>query len=128
MTTKSINQRNSLPSEILNDDIIEAIRDLKGKNIVKLDLRKLHDASVDFFIICEGSSNTQVRAISDNIQKTLKLKHNLYPSRVEGGTGSQWVLVDYFSTVVHIFYPETRAFYELEELWNDAQITTYHDL
>jgi ribosome-associated protein len=128
LTTKSINQQNSLTSETLNDDIIEAIRDLKGKNIVKLDLRKLHDASVDFFIICEGSSNTQVRAISDNIQKALKVKHNFYPSRVEGGTGSQWVLVDYFSTVVHIFYPETRAFYELEELWNDAQITTYHDL
>lgn len=113
---------------MLNDAIIEAIRDIKGKQIVKLDLRKLHDAPVSFFIICEGTSNTHVRAIADNVQKELKKNLGVFPSRVEGSPGAQWILVDYFDTVVHVFYPETREFYEIEELWSDAQTTAYHDL
>lgn len=115
-------------SQELNDIIIDAIQDIKGQNIIKLDLRKLDDAPTDFFIICEGESNTQVQAIAANIQKRIKQELQTFPSHVEGKQGALWVLVDYFLTIVHIFHPEKRAYYELEDLWSDAQITEYADI
>jgi ribosome-associated protein len=128
LTTKTLAKKASISQETLNDAIIEAIQDVKGKQIVKLDLRKIHDAPVSYFIICEGTSNTQVKAIADTVQKQLKDKLGVFPSRVEGSPGAQWILVDYFDTVVHVFYPETREFYDLEGLWDDAFVTTYHEL
>ena len=128
MTTIKLAEKARISTEKINDEIIEAIQDVKGKNIVKLDLRKLHDAPVSYFIICEGNSNTQVKAIADSIQKKLKQEFGVFPSRVEGSPGAQWILVDYFDTVVHVFYPETRQFYDLEGLWDDAFVTTYHEL
>lgn len=112
----------------LNPLIIDAIQDIKGKNIVSLDLRKLDEAPADFFIICEGDSTTQVSAIAGNIHKRVKNELGVIPGHREGMTNSKWVLVDYFNTVVHIFYPETRKFYELEDLWSDAEITEYAEL
>ncbi len=114
--------------DTLNQTIIEGIRDKKGKNIVKLDLRKLEDAPADFFIICEGDSNVHIKAISDSIYKKVKEDTGNMPTHVEGAGGSKWVLMDYFNTVVHIFYPETRLFYEIEDLWSDAAITEYTDI
>lgn len=114
--------------QTLNDLIIDAIQDIKGKNIVKLDLRALDDAPADYFIICEGDSSTQVKAISENVGKKVKEKLGVQPAHTEGMDGSKWVLVDYFDTVVHVFYPETRSFYEIEELWGDAGITYYDNL
>ena len=107
---------------------MDAIQDVKGKNIVLLDLRHLHDAPTDFFIICEGDSNVQVRSIGDNIRKRLKEEMDLSPSHIEGQISSLWVLVDLFTVVVHIFYRETRAFYELEDLWSDAIFTEYKNI
>lgn len=120
--------QNGNADQTLNNWIVDAIQDIKGKNIVKLDLRKLDDAPADFFIICEGESSTQVKAISENIFKKLKEKLNLKPNHTEGMDGSKWILVDYFDTVVHVFYPETRAFYEIEELWGDAEVTQYENI
>ncbi|MBK9152379.1 MAG: ribosome silencing factor [Saprospiraceae bacterium] len=114
--------------ELLNHLIIDAIQDIKGKNIVKLDLRSLEDAPTDFFIICEGDSVTQIRAISENIGRRLKEEAGLSPNHTEGMEGAKWILVDYFDTVVHVFYPETRYFYEIEELWGDAIRTDYENL
>jgi ribosome-associated protein len=114
--------------EELNDLIIDSILDIKGKNIVKLDLRRLGDAPTDFFIICEGDSNTQVKAISDNIQKRLKYEAEVLASNTEGERHAHWICLDYFNTVVHVFYRETRAFYELESLWSDARFTEYESL
>lgn len=114
--------------EKLNDTIIDAIQDVKGKNIVKLDLRKLESSPADFFIVCEGDSNTQVRAISTRVNKRLKDDFKLYANHTEGKDNAQWVLVDYFNVVVHIFYPEARKFYELEDLWSDAEITEYENV
>lgn len=115
-------------TETLNHLIIDAIQDIKGKNIVKLDLRALDDAPTDFFIICEGDSSTQIKAISENIGKRLKEEAGLLPNHTEGMDGARWILVDYFDTVVHVFYPETRAFYEIEELWGDASRTEYQNV
>lgn len=114
--------------EEINDTIIEGIQDIKGKNIVKLDLRELHDAPTDYFIICEGDSSTQVKAIADNIVKKMKETYKIFPSSTEGTQNAKWVCVDYFTTVVHIFYPETRAFYDLDQLWSDAKITSYETI
>ncbi len=115
-------------SQELNDLIIDAIQDIKGHNIIKLDLRELGEAPTDFFIICEGESTTQVNAIASNIQKRIKNELGGLPSHVEGKQGAFWILVDYFTTMVHIFHPEKRAFYELEDLWSDAKITEYTNL
>jgi len=121
-------KREELNPEEINDLIIESIQDIKGKNIVKLDLRELDDAPTNFFIICEGDSNTQVKAISDNIRKRLKIEADSRPTHVEGASNALWILMDYFDVVVHVFYKETRKFYELEELWSDAIFSEYETL
>lgn len=100
--------------------IIRAIQDKKGENIVALDLRKIPEAVADFFVICEASSGTQVKAIVDFIEERVKEETGEAPYRVEGMTASQWVLIDYVNIVAHIFMPENRKFYQLEEMWNDA--------
>ena len=117
-----------MTDEELHEIIIDAIQDIKGKKIVKLDLRKLDDAPTDFFIICEGDSNTQVRGITDNVRRRLKEEAGLYANHVEGERSATWVLIDYFTTVIHVFHRETRSFYELEDLWSDAQFSEYEAL
>jgi len=115
-------------SEQLNHLIVEGIRDKKGKNIIQLDLRKVGDAPADFFIICEGDSNTHVKAISDSIHKKVKDELLSLPTHVEGSSNAKWILMDYFNTVVHVFYPETRHFYEIENLWSDAEVTEFAEI
>jgi ribosome-associated protein len=110
-------------SRDLQDFIIDCITDIKGKNIVILDLRALNDASLDFFIICEGESTTQVRGIASNIDRRLKQERMLHSGHIEGLEHAKWVCMDYFDIVVHIFHPEARQFYELEHLWSDAKRT-----
>lgn len=121
-------QKAQVGIEEINDKIIDSIQDVKGKNIVKMDLRKLEASPAEFFIICEGDSSTQVKAISSRIFKNLRETYGLLPNHVEGKDNGEWVLVDYFNTVVHIFYPEAREFYQLEELWSDAEVTNYDNV
>ena len=110
------------------DVILDSIRDIKGKNIIRLDLRKLDDRPAEFFFICEGESTTQVRAIANNVQKRLKQELGETTKNTTGSRPSNWVCLDYFDTVVHVFYPETRAFYQIEDLWSDAVATEYETL
>ena len=130
MSTQTVLIKENPPvsTEALNDLIVDSIQDIKGKNVMVLDLRKLDEAPTDYFIICEGESNTQVKAISENIHLRLKKEAGQSASHVEGKENSQWVCMDYFTTVVHVFYKEARKFYELEELWNDADFTEYKNL
>ena len=123
-----LSQPMSWTQEELNEIVIDAIQDIKGKRIVKLDLRQIEDAPTDYFIICEGDSNTQVKSISENIHKRLKEELGAYPNHIEGTGSSTWICLDYFNTVVHVFYRETRNYYELEDLWGDAQFTEYETL
>ncbi|MCB0706652.1 MAG: ribosome silencing factor [Saprospiraceae bacterium] len=127
MNTKT-EVKSPVSTESLNDLIIDSIQDIKGKNILKLDLRKLDDAPAEFFIICEGDSNTQVKAIADNIQARLKKEALTLPSHYEGQQNALWICLDYFHIVVHVFYRETRQFYQLEDLWSDAIFTEYDSL
>jgi ribosome-associated protein len=126
--SKKTQKVKSAQSEELNNLVVEAIQAIKGKGIVIIDLRKLHDAPTDFFIICEGESNVQVRAITDSIYRKLKENIQTTPSHLEGGLASTWVVMDYFDTVVHVFYRETRSFYDLEDLWSDGIRTDIKDL
>lgn len=100
--------------------ILRAIQEKKGEHIVSLDLRKIPEAVSDFFIICEATSTTQVKAIAEHVEYLVKEEIGESPYRHEGKNALQWVLVDYVNVVVHIFQPETRKFYRLEEMWSDG--------
>jgi ribosome-associated protein len=100
--------------------VIKGILDKKGENIVSLDLRKITEAVTDFFIICEATSNIQVKAIADSVEFEVKEQCNENPYKHEGYQSSQWILIDYVNVVVHIMQPDTRKFYRLEEMWSDA--------
>lgn len=114
--------------EEINDLIIDAIQDIKGLNIIKIDLNKLEDSPANYFIICEGESTVQVGAIATNIKKRLRKEIAVKCYHLEGMKESKWVLLDYFETVVHVFYPETRQFYDIEDLWSDGEFTEYQNL
>ena len=107
--------------------IIKAIQDKKGENIISLDLRKIPEASSDFFIVCEASSTTQVNAICDFIEHEVREKCMEAPYKHEGRQALQWVLIDYVNVVVHVMHPEARKFYKLEEMWSDGA-SQMHDL
>ncbi len=122
-------QRNSVTRLTKNakilKTIVKAIQDKKGENIVSLDLRKIHEAVADFFIICQASSNTQVKAIADEVEFQVKEETGESPYRHEGHQAAQWILIDYVNVVVHVMQPETRKFYRLEEMWSDAPMTEH---
>jgi ribosome-associated protein len=105
--------------------IINAIREKKGQHIISLDLRKVNEAVADFFIICEGGSQPQVRAIAEQVEYDMKRLCDEYPYRHEGMKNLQWVLIDYVNVVVHVMLPETRKFYKIEEMWSDAVSQEY---
>ena len=107
--------------------IIHAIQDKKGQNIVSLDLRKIPEAVTDFFIICEASNNTQLKAIADFVEVDVKDKCGESAYKHEGRQAQQWILIDYVNIVVHIMLPEPRKFYQLEEMWSDAAVTEHND-
>ena len=88
--------------------------------MVSLDLRKIPEASADFFIVCEASSTTQVKAICDEVEYQVKQDCDEMPYKHEGRQALQWVLIDYVNVVVHVMHPDARKFYKLEEMWSDA--------
>ena len=102
--------------------IVEAIQAKKGHQIVTIDLSEVEHSICDRFIICHGESTTQVSAIADSIQKELKEKAGIRAHHVEGVQNSQWVLIDLFDVLVHVFQEEYRSFYKLEELWADGKV------
>lgn len=107
--------------------IIKALQEKKAEKIISLDLRKIHEAVADFFIICEATTNTQVKAIGDYLQDELKAQCDETPFKTEGYHHGKWVLVDYVNVVVHIMQPETRQFYQLEEMWSDAPLQEHNE-
>ena len=100
--------------------IIKAIHEKKGENILSLDLKKIPEAVADFFIICEATNSTQLKAIADYIEFDVKEKTGETVYKHEGRQGEQWILIDYVNVVVHVMLPEPRKFYQLEEMWSDA--------
>ena len=103
--------------------IIKGIDDVKGDDIQLLDLREIENTVCDYFIICSGSSNTQVNAITGSIQKLVSKELKDKPWHVEGQNNSEWILMDYVNVVVHVFQKHIREFYDIESLWGDAKVT-----
>lgn len=111
----------------LVNEIIAGMEDLKAKKITVLDLQNIENSICSFFVICEGGSNTQVKAISDSIEKRVRENLSEKPWHVEGADNAEWILMDYVDTVAHVFQPKTREFYDLEGLWGDAETTVLED-
>ncbi len=103
--------------------IISGIEDVKGKKISILDLREIDNTVCDYFIICEGTSNTQVNAIVNSIQKKVSKELKDNPWHVEGIDNAEWVLIDYVNIAVHVFQKHIREYYDIESLWGDAKTT-----
>ncbi|NND76913.1 MAG: ribosome silencing factor [Flavobacteriales bacterium] len=108
--------------EILLETIIQGIQEVKGNNIVCLDLSEIPASVTDKFVICDGSSSTQVDAIANKVEEFTYKKLDQKPWKKEGYTNSNWIILDYFDIVVHVFSKEARALYDLEGLWADAKI------
>lgn len=115
-------ENEALSVEEKSQIILEAIREKKGHEIVTIDLTEVEHAICDSFIICHGESTTQVGAIAESIVKELKEKVDIRAHHVEGLQNSQWVLMDFFDVLVHVFLEESRSFYNLEELWADGKV------
>lgn len=105
--------------------IADAILDKKGQNVVSLDLRQIGSAITDFFVVCNADSTTNVAAIADNILKETNEKLSMKPLRMQGMENSFWIILDFGNIVVHVFQTPYREFYNLENLWADAQRKEY---
>ena len=114
-------------SEDLADAIIDGIRDQKGQEIVRVDLREMHNSISDYFVICHATSDRQVDAISDSVEKWVRGRLGDRPNTIEGKQNAEWVLMDYVDVVVHVFKEEVRRLYALEDLWADAPIEQIQD-
>lgn len=119
---------NSTDSQVLCDSIVEGMQENKAKDIVVLDLRGVPSAVTDFFVICSGESTTQVDGINNSVLRHTRKELQERPWHQEGKENSEWILLDYVNVVAHIFYKESRSFYDLEDLWADAKRTNIPNL
>ncbi|MDE7401870.1 MAG: ribosome silencing factor [Muribaculaceae bacterium] len=118
---KDTTGRNATPETAkLIDTTIEAIRNRKGCRIVNINFSGMETAPARNFIICQGNSTSQVAAIADNIREEVREKLGLKPFNYDGYRNSQWIVIDYGTIMVHVFLPDIRKFYNLEDLWSDA--------
>jgi len=115
--------KKQVSADTLITTIISGIEDVKGKETVILDLREIDNTVCDYFIVCEGSSNTQVNAIVGAIQKKVSKELKDKPWHIEGEDNAEWILMDYVNVVVHVFQKHIREYYDIESLWGDAKTT-----
>ncbi len=111
----------------ISDIIISAIQDKKGHDIKVLDLSKVDGAPTQKFVVCTGNSTTQVSAIADNVREEMQKKVGEKPINYDGYRNCQWIVVDYGDVMIHVFLPDSRSFYRLEQLWSDAPTTAIPD-
>ncbi len=112
-----------IDNDSLIAEVIKGIEEVKGQDITILDLRKLENTVCDYFVICNGNSNTQVNAIVGSVQKIVSKALKDKPWHVEGSENAEWVLMDYVNVVVHVFQKHIREEYDIEALWGDAKST-----
>jgi ribosome-associated protein len=115
-----VKRKKSETSGMLADIIVKGMQEKLGLDIVKLNLSGIPNSITDYFVICHGSSRSQVDAIADSVQFEVKKAIGAIASHKEGFENCEWILLDYFDVVVHIFQAEARSFYQLEKLWADA--------
>lgn len=111
-------------SEDLVKSIVDGMLERKAKEIVTIDLRNIQTAVTDYYVICHGTSNTQVESIAESVGIEVDKNLNDRPVHVEGTDVAEWILLDYVNVVVHIFQEKSRRFYNLEDLWADAELNT----
>ncbi len=121
MSGKNINN----DTNFVLENIIAAMQNKKAKSIISMDLNKIQDSVTQYFVICHASSTTQVDAIYDSVLDEVQKNCGIKPSHREGYENSEWILIDYFDIVVHIFREDIRGFYKLEDLWADAVLKNY---
>lgn len=107
----------------LLDSIVDGITNVKGEDITILDLTEIDNAVCQYFVVCNGKSNTQVSAIAASVERTVKTEMHERPYGVEGTQNKHWILMDYSNVLVHIFQEEFREYYDIENLWGDAKET-----
>ena len=112
-------------STYLSEIAIQGIQEKKGHDIVRLDLRELNSSVSDYFVVCNADSSTQVKAIADSVEDEIYKLTQTNPWHKEGQENAEWIILDYFDIVVHIFKTEKREFFGIEDLWGDAETTTY---
>lgn len=114
-------QKNQAEADQIVAEIIKGIEEVKGQEIQILDLRDIENTVCDYFVICSGTSNTQVNAIVNSVQKLVSKSLKEKPWHIEGSDNAEWVLMDYVHVVVHVFQKHIREFYDIEGLWGDAK-------
>jgi len=114
-------------TKVLLKSVVKGIFNKKGLNVLKIDLRRFENSIADYFVICHANSATQVDAICDSVEDTVRIDTGEKPFHVEGLENCYWVLLDYGDVVVHIFLEEYRNFYSLETLWADANLDVMTD-
>ena len=112
-------------SKGLITNIIKSIEEVKGEEVILIDMKKIDNSPCDYFIVCDGSSNTQVNAIVSKIKKNVSKLFSEKPLNIEGLENCKWVLIDYIDIVVHVFQKEIRQYYNIEYLWGDAKHTKF---
>jgi len=108
-------------SEVLARLAAQVLDEKKGEDVRILDLRKVHGAPAEYFVIASGNVPSHVSALSDNVFEVIKKATGMNPHKIEGCNNAEWILMDYFDVVIHIFQKEKRAFYRLDELWSDGE-------
>ncbi len=118
---KKLKKSSELTSAELCRVIVHGMQEKKAQNIVVMDLRHVKNAFTDYFVLCSGTSDTQIDAIADSIDEEMYKSTGQNPFHKEGKTNREWILLDYIDVVVHVFKKEKRDFYKLEDLWGDAE-------
>ncbi|QKZ12556.1 ribosome silencing factor [Spirosoma sp. KUDC1026] len=117
-----INKTSEFTPEQIRDFIVRGMQEKKGQDIVVMDLRKVRNAICDYFVLCSGNSDTQIDAISTSIEEEVYKASKQDPWHKEGKMNREWILLDYVDVVAHVFKKDRRSFYDLEQLWGDAEI------
>ncbi|MEY4611516.1 MAG: hypothetical protein RL246_1835 [Bacteroidota bacterium] len=114
-------------SEEIVQWVVKGMQEKKAQEIVVMDLRGVTNAFTDFFVICSGTSDTQIEAIADSVDKEVWESGKIHVHAMEGKANREWILMDYYDVIVHVFLKEKRTFFKLEELWGDAVFTNIPD-
>ena len=120
-----VKNKTTTQSTNISKVIVHGIQEKKGNDIVRLDLRNIHSSVADYFVVTHAESSTQVKAIANSIEEEVIKALGIEPFRKEGFQNAEWILLDYFDVVVHIFKTDKREFYGIEDLWGDAEMKYY---
>ncbi|WP_395627652.1 ribosome silencing factor [Daejeonella sp.] len=120
-----VKNKNAQESTSISEIVVYGIQEKKGNEIVRLDLRNIHSSVADYFVVCHAESTVQLKAIAQSVEDEVFKALKLEPYRKEGYQQTDWIIIDYFDVVVHIFKTDKREYYGIEDLWGDAETKLY---